>query len=261
MAVAVGADLIRVEGLTKVYPSRTGAVQALRDISFSVADGEFITIVGPSGSGKSTLLKLLAGILPKTSGRMILRGSMIDGPRHDIGMVFQQPVLLPWRNVLRNIMLPIDIQGLPRSTYEERARTLIEQVGLGEFADKYPHELSGGMQQRVGIGRALVHDPAILLMDEPFGALDAMTRERMNIELLELWRARRKTVLFVTHSIPEAVFLADRVIVFSSRPGRILEIVSVALPRPRQLDMMATPEFGTLTKRIRAHFGVVGDLG
>ncbi len=253
--------LIRVEGLSKRYPSRGRPVEALRDINFAVGEGEFVTIVGPSGSGKSTLLKLLAGILPPTAGTMLLNGSPIDGPRHDIGMVFQQPVLLPWRTVLRNVLLPVDIQGLPRATYVARAQALLHQVGLDGFVDKYPHELSGGMQQRVGITRALVHDPAILLMDEPFGALDAMTREYLNLELLRLWADSRKTILFVTHSIPEAVFLADRVIVLSRRPGRIVEIIPVPLSRPRALDLMTTPEFGALTRRIRAHFGVVGDLG
>jgi NitT/TauT family transport system ATP-binding protein len=253
--------LIRVEGLGKRYPSRGGPVEALRNISFTVREGELVTIVGPSGSGKSTLLKLLAGILRKTSGRMFLGDSPIEGPRRDIGMVFQQPVLLPWRTVLRNVLLPVDIQRLPRATYEPRAQALLRQVGLDAFADKYPHELSGGMQQRVGITRALIHDPAILLMDEPFGALDAMTRERLNLELLRLWADSQKTVLFVTHSIPEAVFLADRVIVLSRRPGTIVEIMAVDLPRPRDLEMMATPRFGTLTRRIRTHFGVMGDLG
>jgi len=260
-APAYTQTLIRVDGLAKRYPSRGRPVEALRDINFGVAEGEFVTIVGPSGSGKSTLLKLLAGILPKTAGRMLLRDSPIDGPRRDVGMVFQQPVLLPWRTVLRNVLLPIDIQRLPRATYQPRAEALLRQVGLEAFADKYPHELSGGMQQRVGITRALVHDPAILLMDEPFGALDAMTRERLNLELLRLWAASQKTILFVTHSIPEAVFLGDRVIVLSRRPGTIVEIMAVGVPRPRDLEMMATPEFGALTRRIRSHFGVTGDLG
>ncbi len=260
-ATASTQTLIRVEGLAKRYPSRGRPVEALRDINFRVAEGEFVTIVGPSGSGKSTLLKLLAGILPKTSGRMLLHDSPIDGPRRDVGMVFQQPVLLPWRTVLRNVLLPIDIQRLPRARYRPRAEALLRQVGLEAFAEKYPHELSGGMQQRAGITRALVHDPAILLMDEPFGALDAMTRERLNLELLRLWAASQKTVLFVTHSIPEAVFLGDRVIVLSRRPGTIVEIMAVGLARPRDLEMMATPEFGALTRRIRSHFGVTGDLG
>jgi NitT/TauT family transport system ATP-binding protein len=260
-AAATDRALIRVEGLGKIYPSRAGAVEALRDVTFSVADGEFVTIVGPSGSGKSTLLKLLAGILPGSGGEMTLQGSSISGPRRDIGMVFQQPVLLPWRTVLRNVLLPVHIQRLAGEEHLEHARGLLRQVGLEEFIDRYPHELSGGMQQRVGIVRALVHDPAILLMDEPFGALDAMTREHMNLELLRLWADRRKTVLFVTHSIPEAVFLADRVIVLTRRPGRIVEIIPIDLPRPRDLDMMTTLEFGALTRRIRAHFGVVGELG
>jgi NitT/TauT family transport system ATP-binding protein len=258
---ALDRALIQVEGLAKLYPSRAGAVQALQDINFSVADGEFVTIVGPSGSGKSTLLKLLAGILPKSEGRIQLNGTPIEGPRKDIGMVFQQPVLLPWRTVLRNALLPVHIQRLAGPEHALRARELLCQVGLEDFIDRYPYELSGGMQQRVGIVRALVHDPAILLMDEPFGALDAMTREHMNLELLKLWAERRKTVLFVTHSIPEAVFLADRVLVLTRRPGRIVEIIPIRLPRPRDLDMMTAPEFGVITRRIRDHFGAVGDLG
>lgn len=259
-AATLVGTLIRVDGLAKRYPSRGGALEALSGVSFRVTEGEFVTIVGPSGCGKSTLLKLLAGIIPKTAGDMSLKGSPIEGPRRDIGMVFQQPVLLPWRTVLANVLLPVAIQRLPRQTYLPRAWSLLRQVGLEGFADKYPYELSGGMQQRVGITRALVHDPAILLMDEPFGSLDAMTREYLNLELLKLWATSRKTVLFVTHSIPEAVFLADRVIVLTRRPGTIAEIIPVDLPRPRGLEMMTTPEFGAFTRRIRAHFGVVGKL-
>jgi NitT/TauT family transport system ATP-binding protein len=217
-------------------------------------------VVGPSGCGKSTLLKILAGILRRTSGRVTLRERPVDGPSRDVGVVFQAPVLLPWRNVLQNVMLPIDIQRRERVEYEKRARYYLKLVGLEGFERKYPNELSGGMQQRVGISRALVHEPALLLMDEPFGALDAMTREAMNLELLRIWKESRKTVLLVTHSIPEAVFLADRVIVMTPRPGRISEIIQVDLPRPRGLEIINSEPFGRYVLGIRRHFQSVGAL-
>ena len=253
--------LIEVKDLNKIYRTRGGkAIHALKDVSFSMTEGELISVVGPSGCGKSTLLKILAGILPKSSGTVSLRGTPVDGPRKDVGVVFQAPVLLPWRTVLANVMVPVEIQGLDRKEYLERARQYLKLVGLEGFETKYPNELSGGMQQRVGITRALVHDPAILLMDEPFGALDAMTREYMNLELLRIWQESRKTILFITHSIPEAVFLSDRVIVLSCRPGKIIDIVDVNLPRPRTLDMMNSDRFGIHTARIRRYFGTQGGL-
>lgn len=253
--------LIGVDALNKVYQTREGPpIVALEDIRFSVADGEFVTIVGPSGCGKSTLLKILTGTLPKTSGSVVLRGEEIVGPRRDLGIVFQAPVLLPWRSILQNVMLPIELQGLDLQTYEGIARELLKLVGLEGFEQKFPGELSGGMQQRVGICRALVHDPALLLMDEPFGALDAMTREQMNIELLRIWSEKRKTVMLVTHSIPEAVFLADRVIVMSPRPGRIAEIIEVDLPRPRELRVINSDEFGGYVEAIRRHFASSGGI-
>ena len=253
--------LIQIEALDKLYRSRFGApTEALKQINFDVADGEFVTIVGPSGCGKSTLLKILTGTLRKTAGRIAMRGREIDGPSRELGIVFQAPVLLPWRTILDNVMLPIEIHRRERSQFEERARALLKLVGLQEFAAKYPRELSGGMQQRVGICRALVHDPALLLMDEPFGALDAMTREQMNIELLRIWSENRKTVILVTHSIPEAVFLADRVIVMSPRPGRISEIIRVDLARPRALAMINSSDFGRYVEAIRVHFSVAGGI-
>jgi len=258
-AVAVDTAIIR-EALTKVYPARAGAVHALEAIDFEVADREFVAIVGPSGCGKSTLLKILAGLIPATGGMALLRGTPIVGPRRDIGMVFQSPVLFPWRTVLHNVLLPVDVQGLGRERLHRSALDLLRLVGLDGFENRYPWELSGGMQQRVAMVRALIHDPAMLLMDEPFGALDAMTREQMNLELQRIWLERRKTVVFITHSIPEAVFLADRVLVMTARPGRITEIVAVTLPRPRSLDIMSTPEFGTHVRRIRAHFSSSGGL-
>jgi NitT/TauT family transport system ATP-binding protein len=252
---------IEVERLEKVYATREGSrVNALSNVSFGVEEGEFITIVGPSGCGKSTMLKILAGTLARSTGRITLRGRPVEGPTPDVGVVFQAPVLLPWRTVMSNTLLPAELQGLDLARFERRARDLLRMVGLEEFAGKYPRELSGGMQQRVGIIRALIHDPSVLLMDEPFGALDAMTREHMNLELLRIWQESRKTVLLVTHSIPEAVFLADRVIVMSPRPGRITDILKIDLPRPRRLEMINSPEFGAYVQAIRAHFGAQGSF-
>ncbi len=252
--------VIAVRRLGKSYGTARAPVVALEDIDFAVAEGEFVAILGPSGCGKSTLLKILAGLLPATSGEASLRGTPIAGPRRDIGVVFQSPVLFPWRSVLHNVLLPADVQRLDRAEHERIALALLSLVGLGGFEHRYPWELSGGMQQRVAIVRALVHDPALLLMDEPFGALAAMTREQMNLELQRIWLERRKTVVFITHSIPEAVFLADRVLVMTPRPGRIAETVAVGLPRPRSLDAMNTPEFGELVRRIRAHFSAQGGV-
>ncbi|HLI11743.1 MAG TPA: ABC transporter ATP-binding protein [Alphaproteobacteria bacterium] len=251
-------DVIAVRGLGKDYATSRGPVVALEEIGFTVAEGELVAIVGPSGCGKSTLLKILAGLLPTTRGEARLRGTPITGPRRDIGMVFQSPVLFPWRTVIDNVLLPVDVQRLGRERNRARALDLLALVGLDGFEDRYPWELSGGMQQRVAITRGLIHDPAMLLMDEPFGALDAMTRESMNLELQRIWLEKRKTVLFITHSIAEAVFLADRVLVMTPRPGRIGEAITVALPRPRALDVMAAPEFGAYVTRIRAHFNAKG---
>ena len=213
------------------------------------------------GCGKTTLLKILAGLLQRSAGSVTLRGQPVDEPSRDIGIVFQDPVLLPWRTVFDNVMLPVEVLGLDRKTLGATGPwSCSALVGLAGFEDKYPHELSGGMRQRVAIARALVHDPSLLLMDEPFGALDAMTREFMNLELLRIWKESGKTIVFITHSIPEAAFLADRVIVMSARPGRIKEIVDVRLPRPRDLDMMASDEFGVYTRRIRHLFDAKGWL-
>ncbi|MFL5271566.1 MAG: ABC transporter ATP-binding protein [Anaeromyxobacteraceae bacterium] len=243
-----------VSHVRKEYATSRGAVLALDDVDFTVAEGEFVAVLGPSGCGKSTLLKILAGLAPASAGEVELRGSAIRGPRRDVGVVFQSPVLFPWRTVLENVLLPVDVQRLGRNDNRARALELLALVGLSGFEHCYPWELSGGMQQRVAITRSLVHNPAMLLMDEPFGALDAMTRESMNLELQRVWLERRETVIFVTHSIPEAVFLADRVLVMTRRPGRIVERVAVPIPRPRALDVMAEPEFGAIVKRIRTHF-------
>jgi NitT/TauT family transport system ATP-binding protein len=219
-----------------------------------------VAVVGPSGCGKSTLLKILAGLLSPSGGSASLRGSAIQGPRRDIGVVFQAPVLFPWRTVLDNVLLPIDVQRLGRERFMPAAKDLLALVGLREFERRYPWELSGGMQQRVAITRALIHDPAMLLMDEPFGALDAMTREHMNLELQRIWMEKKKTVFFITHSIPEAVFLADRVLVMTPRPGRVVDDLRIKLPRPRPLDVMTTSEFGEYTRHIRGLFSVKGGL-
>ncbi len=251
---------ITAHRLGKTYNARGGVVVALENISFGVDEGEFVSVVGPSGCGKSTLLKILAGLLPATAGEARLRGTVIAGPRRDIGVVFQSPVLFPWRTLLDNVLLPVDVQRLGRDRHERQARELLTLVGLDGFEHRYPWELSGGMQQRVAITRALVHDPAMLLMDEPFGSLDAMTREHMNLELQRIWLEKKKTILFITHSIPEAVFLADRVLVMTARPGRIIEDVRVRLPRPRSLDVMNTPGFGEYVREIRSHFHVKGGL-
>ncbi len=257
---ASAGEVIAIRNLTKEYRTSRGAITALEDIGFGVGEGEFVAIVGPSGCGKTTLLKILAGLVPTSRGEVALRGTPITGPRRDIGVVFQSPVLFPWRTVLENVLLPADVLRLGRERTRARALELLALVGLEGFEDRYPWELSGGMQQRVAITRSLVHDPAMLLMDEPFGALDAMTRETMNVELQRIWLDRRATVVFVTHSIPEAVFLADRVVVMTARPGRVRDRVSIALPRPRPLDVMASPEFGAIVRRIRGHFSARGEV-
>ncbi|WP_375259196.1 ABC transporter ATP-binding protein [Citreimonas sp.] len=251
---------IRASNVGKIYGSVEDGVTALEDINVDIDRGEFVLVVGPSGCGKSTFMRILAGLDHATSGHLSMGGERITGPRQDVGVVFQSAVLFPWRTVLENVLLPIDIQKRGRDKNMERVRGLLDLVGLADFENRYPAELSGGMQQRVGIVRSLAHDPAILLMDEPFGALDAMTRDHMNIELQRLWAANHKTILFITHSIPEAVFLADRVVVMTPRPGRIAEIMKIDLPRDRTLDMMSSPEFGEYVRRIRAHFGSTGAL-
>jgi len=255
------APLIAVSRLEKTYLTRAGSrIRALADVTLDVAAGEFLTIVGPSGCGKTTLLRVLGGLLSASSGSVELLGRRITGPSRNVGMVFQDPVLLPWRTVLENVMLPVAVLRLDRPTHHRRALDLLGLVGLTGFEDKYPHELSGGMRQRVSLARALVHDPALLLMDEPFGALDAMTREAMNLELQRIWRESGKTIAFITHSIPEAAFLGDRVVVMSPRPGRIVDVVPVDLERPRDLDMLGSDAFGSYTRKIRHLLGPKGWL-
>ncbi len=245
-------DFIRVERLGKLYRARDGTeVEALHDVSFAVGRGEFVTIVGHSGCGKSTLLKILAGLISRSRGTVAVDGQDVDGPRRDVGIVFQKPLLLEWRRVLENVLLPVEIYGLARGQYTAKAERLLRTAGLGGFLGRYPFELSGGMQQRVALCRALVAEPSLLLMDEPFGSLDALTRQKMGFELLRLWQEWKSTVLFVTHDIAEAVMLADRVLVMSPRPGRILDGVAVDLPRPREVLMQDMPAFTRLSSRIR----------
>ena len=250
--------VIALDRVGMTYAADSGPVEALRDVSLTVGQGEFVALVGPSGCGKSTLLRLVAGLRPATTGAIAVDGTPVRGPIRAVGMVFQAPVLLRWRTVLDNVLLPAELAGLEARSYRDRALALLELVGLAEFAAKRPAELSGGMQQRASLCRALLLDPPLLLMDEPFGALDAMTRDEMNLELLRVWGeagasgpgGARKTILFVTHSIPEAVFLADRIVVMSPRPGRIATIAPVGLPRPRTVEIRTSADAGRLALAI-----------
>jgi NitT/TauT family transport system ATP-binding protein len=244
--------VIRLHEVEKTYRTRTGdLVHALAPTTLTVGENEFVTLVGPSGCGKSTLLKLVAGLVPPTGGRIHVRDQEVREPFPDVGFVFQQPVLLPWRSVLDNVLFSVEMLGLDPRQYRKPAGDLLELTGLAGFETKYPRELSGGMQQRVAICRALLPDPSLLLMDEPFGALDALTREEMSLELLRIWEERRKTILFVTHSIPEAILLADRVVVMSPRPGRIVRVITVDLPRPRTVDLEFDPRFKAHSDEVR----------
>ena len=244
--------LIRVSQVGKTYSTGRGDLHALGPIDLEFQPGEFVSILGPSGCGKSTLLKLVAGLVTCTTGEITIQGAAVNGPVTELGYVFQDAVLLDWRTVIGNIMLQAKVRNLDEGPLLERAHELLSLVGLEGFEDRHPYELSGGMKQRVSICRALVHDPELLLMDEPFGAIDALNREQLNADLQTLWLHSRKTVLFVTHSIPEAVFLADRVVIMSARPGLVVEEVTVDLPRPRPLALMfGTREFDAYTQHIR----------
>jgi NitT/TauT family transport system ATP-binding protein len=252
---------IRIAGVTKRYlTARGGDVHALSEIDLAIAAGEFVSIVGPSGCGKSTLLMLISGLIPATAGAIEVGGAPVKGAVGNVAIVFQRDVLLDWRTVLGNVLLPVEIKKLDPVSHRQKARDLLRSVGLAEFEDKYPGELSGGMRQRVAICRALVQDPGLLLMDEPFGALDALTREQMNLDLQRMWLAARNTVLFITHSIEEAVLLSDRVVVMSSRPGRIADIVANDLPRPRGAHTRSEARFVEHVERIRRHFLALGVL-
>ncbi len=244
---------IRLSGVRKVY----GEHLAISDATFDVMPGELVSLVGPSGCGKSTLLKVLAGLHTHDGGEVRIGSATHPfDPARDVGMVFQAPLLLKWRRVLQNVLLPAEILGLPGKESNDRARHLLRLVGLAGNEDKYPYELSGGMQQRAAIARALVHDPKLVLMDEPFGALDALTREKMNLELLRIWREAGKTIIFVTHGISEAVFLGTRVVVLTAGPARMADNFEVELPRPRTLDIKTHERFGEYTRRIYRLLGM-----
>jgi NitT/TauT family transport system ATP-binding protein len=243
--------VLRAEHIGKSYHTSQGELAALEDVSFQATPGEFLAVVGPSGCGKTTLLRILGGLLEPSVGRVCLNGHLLDAPHHEFGFVFQKANLMPWRTVLANVTLPLEVQGWERRRAEARARELLELVGLADFAAAYPRELSGGMEQRVAIARALSPDPAILLLDEPFGALDALSRERMNLELLRIWRKQRKTVIMVTHDVREAVFLSDRVLVLSQRPGRLAATVDNTLPRPRSAALFYSELFNVLAYEVR----------
>lgn len=245
---------LRVDGVSLVYSTSRGPLTALQDLTLGVGRGEFVSVLGPSGCGKSTLLKLASGLIQPTSGFISLKGDAVTKPRSDVGIVFQSPTLLPWKTVFENVMAPIYALRRDASEYRGAAEALIKLVGLERFRNHYPHELSGGMQQRVSVARSFVHDPALLLMDEPFAALDAMTREHMMVELQRIWSRTSKSVLFITHSIPEAMFLSDRIVVMSGRPGSVLADVDIRLPRPRSMETMGDLQFVRLSNELRAMF-------
>jgi len=247
----VYTPILTVEDASAVFPNDNGGLRALDKVSFEIWAQEFVCLVGPSGCGKSTLLRLLGGLLRPTTGQISFEGEPLTQPHRRIGFVFQKANLMPWRSVLANVALPLEVQGVTPAEAQAQAHELVDLVGLHGFEREWPRNLSGGMEQRVAIARALAHNPDVLLLDEPFGALDALTRERMGTELLRIWEARRKTVLMVTHSIPEALLLADRVLVLTRRPGQLRLDLNVPLPRPRSLETEYLPEFGALAAQIR----------
>lgn len=257
---AANEQYIHISGVEKTYPSKRGPILALQGIELSIAEGEFISILGPSGCGKSTLLKCIAALEPISGGDIRLDGKSVRMPPDKLGIVFQRDVLLDWRTILDNVLVAAELRGLNPRNYEERARDLLKLFGLDNFADRYPWELSGGMRQRASICRALVVDPSLLLMDEPFGALDAMTRDELNLELRRMWQETNKTAIFITHSISEAVYLSSRIVVMARNPGRIVEIIDVDLPVKRPLSIRDTAEFGKYATYIRRMFTDMGVL-
>ena len=259
-AATVATTAVRIDHVSKWYPTTGEPVHAVDDISLDLGKAEFVSILGPSGCGKSTLLLMIAGLVPITGGTITIGSATVDGPYTDLGIVFQDPVLLDWLDVTGNIMLQAKMRKLDLGAIRQHAKELIELVGLSEFENRRPYELSGGMRQRVAICRALLHEPPLLLMDEPFGALDALTRDQLNLDLLEIWERNRQLAVFVTHSIVEAVFLSDRVVVMSPRPGQIEAVIDIDLPRPRPLSIRETPEFGRHASEIRGIFGRLGIL-
>lgn len=259
--MAVSAEpYVTISRAGKVYPSQQGDVVALSDIDLEIRRGEFLSIVGPSGCGKSTLLKCVAGLEPVSSGSLSVNNKPVLGPPDHLGVVFQRDVLLDWRTILDNVLISAEFLGRKRAGLKTKAIELLQRFGLGGFEDRHPWELSGGMRQRAAICRALLCDPELLLMDEPFGALDAMTRDDLNVELTRIWQDSRKTVLFITHSIVEAVYLSDRVVMMSRAPGRVVDVIDIDIPRPRPLAVRETARFGELTSKIRHHFAELGIL-
>ena len=248
------ATTLSMTDVSVSYRTRRGDILAIRNATLSVSAGEFVSILGPSGCGKSTLLKVAAGLLQPTVGEVRIGAEPMVGPRRDVGVAFQKPLLLPWKTVRDNILLPVRATGSRVAGSLERCASLLALMGLSAFAENYPRELSGGMQQRVGLARMLIHDPSLLLMDEPFAALDAMTREALSLELQRIWMEHMKSVLFITHSIAEAVFLSDRVLVMSARPGSVVQALDIALPRPRTLNTMTTASFIAACDHLRRHF-------
>ena len=251
---------VDIQGVRKTFRSPRGSIHALRATNLSVKTGDFISVVGPSGCGKSTLLSLIAGLDKPTAGTVRINGREVKGPYEDLGIVFQRDLLLDWRNVLQNVLLQVEMRGLDKKSYIPEAERLLNMVGLGGFHTRHPRELSGGMRQRVSICRALIHDPALLLMDEPFGALDAMTRDQLNVDLERICGETKKTVVFVTHSIVEAVFLGDRVIVMSPRPGRVVADIAVDRPHPRSFSFREMPDFAGYVREVRHVFEREGVL-
>ena len=247
--------VVETRALSKTFPIAQGTVTALRDVNIAVNAGEFVSFVGPSGCGKSTLLNIIAGLLPKTSGEVHVHGQPITEPSRKMGFMFQAPVLLPWRNVEKNVLLPAEVYGLKADAVRDKARSVIEAVGLKDFMKAYPKQLSGGMQQRVALARVLTYEPEILLMDEPFGALDEFTREAMNLELMRITQSAGITCIFVTHNINEAVFLSDKVVVMTPRPGEVSGVVDVTLPRPREIRTMHDSAFADLIFEVRNRLG------
>lgn len=243
--------ILEARNLSMVYKTRQGPIEALRDVSLEVREGEFVCVVGPSGCGKTTLLRILSGLLKPVSGYVLWKGELLKRPKPEMGFVFQKANLMPWRSALENVLIPLEVRGINGSRAVEKATSLLRTMGLEGFLHAYPRELSGGMEQKVALARALVYDPDILFLDEPFSLLDALTREKLNVELATLWRSRCKTVVMVTHNLQEAIFLADRVIVMSPRPGTVKAQFAVPFPHPRVLSLIFTPEFAALTRTVR----------
>jgi NitT/TauT family transport system ATP-binding protein len=263
VGAATGRAFVEVAAVSRRFATPDGPVHALDAVSFDVRAGEFLSIVGPSGCGKSTLVMLVAGLLPPSGGAVSIAGRTVDRPQTNLGIVFQSPVLLAWRSALDNVLLQLEMRGLPGDRYRDRARELLASVGLAGFENRYPHELSGGMRQRVSICRALIHDPPLLLMDEPFGALDALTRDQMTLDIQGICARGQKTVVFITHSITEAVFLSDRVLVMTPRPGRIDATIEIDLPRPRRLALRQDPRLAAYASQVHERFmahGVLRDI-